>query len=378
MSIISADNAFALGAFLMVLAWLGFWIDNHPIGRKTSGVVWVLVLSMVLSNIGVVPFESPTYGFAFDILVPVAIPLLLFKADLRRIFRESGPVMLTFLIAAVGTVIGALVGFFLLDLGDIGPKAAGIYTGGWIGGAVNLLAVSDAVEMSPEELTIALSASSVVSVLALLALVTIPTVRWITQRIPLNLPADIDTTPGRTDPATEEPVTFNLIHISGALAISFTLCAIGKFIGQQIGTDQYDILFITILAIAVANLFPRQMSALTGDFESGMLCMYLFFAAIGAGTNATAFLESAVALFVYGCIIIGIHLTVVLGAAKLLKIDLAEAIAGSGAALVGPAATAAVATSKGWRHLVTPAIMCGIFGYAIATFIGVAVTRLLS
>ena len=50
----------------------------------------------------------------------------------------------------------------------------------------------------------------------------------------------------------------------------------------------------------------------------------------------------------------------------------------SGAALVGPAPTAAIAISKGWKELVTPGIMCGIFGYVIATFIGVSVTALLS
>ena len=55
----------------------------------------------------------------------------------------------------------------------------------------------------------------------------------------------------------------------------------------------------------------------------------------------------------------------------------ANAAIASGAALVGPAPTAAIASSKGWRHLITPGIMCGIFGYAIATFIGVSITAFL-
>ena len=33
--------------------------------------------------------------------------------------------------------------------------------------------------------------------------------------------------------------------------------------------------------------------------------------------------------------------------------------------------------SQGWRNLVTPGILCGIFGYAIGTFIGVALTKFL-
>ena len=43
MSIISDQNVIALGAILFGLAWLGFWIDTKPIGKKTSGVIWVLL-----------------------------------------------------------------------------------------------------------------------------------------------------------------------------------------------------------------------------------------------------------------------------------------------------------------------------------------------
>jgi uncharacterized membrane protein len=82
--------------------------------------------------------------------------------------------------------------------------------------------------------------------------------------------------------------------------------------------------------------------------------------------------------FFYGMFIIVLHIIIVLGAAKLMKVDLAEAVVASGAALVGPAVTAAIAVSQGWRSLVTPAIMTGVFGYVIGTFIGVALAAFLA
>ena len=88
-SIISDQNIVALGAILFGLAWLGFWIDTTPFGKKTSGVIWVLVAGMVLSNLKLIPFSSPTYDFVGGTVVPLAIPLLLFKADLRKIFRAK-------------------------------------------------------------------------------------------------------------------------------------------------------------------------------------------------------------------------------------------------------------------------------------------------
>ena len=104
MSLISADNVFAMGAVLFGLAYLGFWIDKKPIGKKTSGVVWVLVAAMLLSNFRIIPYSSPAYDFVGGYMVSLAIPLLLFKADLRKIIKQSGKVMITFLVASAATV----------------------------------------------------------------------------------------------------------------------------------------------------------------------------------------------------------------------------------------------------------------------------------
>jgi uncharacterized membrane protein len=69
-----------------------------------------------------------------------------------------------------------------------------------------------------------------------------------------------------------------------------------------------------------------------------------------------------------------VHLAVVLAAAKLFKIDLAEAMLVSNAVALGPATAAAQAAGQRWHALVTPAVMLGVLGYAIATFIGVALS----
>jgi uncharacterized membrane protein len=285
--------------------------------------------------------------------------------------------MLTFVIAGAATIVGAVLGFYLFDLGDIGPKVAGVYTGGYIGGAVNFLAVSQAVEMTPKEFSVSLSASAIVSNIALAMLIAIPSISWIARHLPEHEPSAHVEQAGEGE-GHQGATEFKLTHITGAIALSFAICAVAGWIGDGLSLTQYNILFITVLTIVVANLMPKTMDALEGDFDLGMLFMFIFFAAVGAGTNANIFVSSALILFFYGMFIIVVHLLIVLIAAKLLKVDLAEAVVASGAALVGPAVTAAIATSRGWRSLVTPGIMCGIFGYAIATFIGVGITALLN
>jgi uncharacterized membrane protein len=376
-SLISADNVFAMGTILLGLAYLGFWIDNTTLGQKTSGVVWVLIAAMLLSNFHIIPFTSPAYDFVGGYMVSLAIPLLLFKADIRKIFRESGKVLITFVIAAAAVVFAAVVGFYLIDLGEVGPKVAGTYTGGWIGGAVNFLAVSQVVEMSEGEFTSAISASSVVSIIALMILVAMPSMQFVLRFIPTEFEDTMNDEEKRALKDSNRSHVY-LRHLTGALALSFGICTVSAAIGTLIGTGQYNILFVTILTIVIANLFPKVMDGLEGEFELGMIFMYIFFAMVGSSTNAVAFIGSAMNLFFYGMLIIIIHLTVLMGVAKLIKVDLAEAIVASGACLVGPAPTAAIAITRGWRDLVTPGIMCGIFGYVIGTFIGVAVTTALS
>ncbi len=377
MTLIAANDIFSLGAILIGLAWVGFYVDRHPIGRKTSGVIWVLGCAMLLSNFNVIPFQALTYDFVGGSLVPLAVPLLLFKADLRRIFRDSGMVMVTFLIASMATVAGAVLGYYLLDLGEIGHKVAGVYTGGYIGGAVNFLAVSEAVQMTETEFSVSISASSVVSMIALMMLIAIPSVRWLVDKVPSSFLDELSEQE-KSDLANTAAPRLLLTHVTGAVALSFIICAAAQMMSNALGMSNYNILFITLITLVVANLMPKLMDSLEGEFELGMLFMYIFFAAVGAGTNATEFIGSAFILFVYGMTIILVHLILVLLIARLMKVDLAEAVVASGAALVGPTVTAAIAISRGWRTLVTPAIMCGIFGYAIATFIGVALSKLLA
>ena len=82
-------------------------------------------------------------------------------------------------------------------------------------------------------------------------------------------------------------------------------------------------------------------------------------------------------LFLFAALILAVHLTVVLLAGWLLRLDLAELVIASNANMGGPTTAAAMAVARRWETLVIPAVLCGTLGYAIATFIGVAVGHLL-
>ena len=81
---------------------------NTPAGDAPSAPLFILFGGMVLSNLGMIPYSAPLYGDISSILVPVAIPLLLLRADLQKVFRETGAMLIAFGVAVILTVIGAL------------------------------------------------------------------------------------------------------------------------------------------------------------------------------------------------------------------------------------------------------------------------------
>jgi uncharacterized membrane protein len=379
---INGNEVLALTAIVVFLVWLGFLADASRIGRAMPGVVWILIVGALLSNLHITPYSSTVCDFIGQYVVSAAIPLLMLKSDLKRVFIESGRVMIGFGAACAGIVAGVLMGYYVLAPWHVGAKVAGFYASAFIGGTISMIAVGNAVQMTPAEIAAATGASMIPSVLGLMALVAIPNLAIVQRHLPCRLKDDGVQT-GGIQTASEVP-QFRLTHITGALALTFGICALARTIEHQIapivGHDQsrYNILYVTAITVVVANVFPRQLHKLRGEFELGMIFMYMFFAMIGLGTNVTAFLNNAVSLFFYVIILLAVGIVVTLLLCKLLRLDLSEAITGLGAAIVGPAATVAVVAGKGWHSMVSPAVMTGIFCHIIGNFVGIMLATLLS
>lgn len=381
MSYIRPDDALTLSAILLALAWIGFMADASRWGKAIPGVVCILVLGIALSNLHITPFTSPVSDFVSENIVAAAIPLLMIKADLKRIFIESGRVMLGFAAACVGIVVGVLAGYALLHPWHVEPRIAGVYAGAFIGGTISMVAVASSLKVTATEFSAATSASMIPSVLGLMALVALPAIGFVRRHIPAPPPeAQME---GSSALLGQAPPVLRLTHLSGALALSFGICVLARALAYEIaaltGHDQtqYVILYVTAITVVVANIAPGPLRRLQGEFELGMLFMYLFFGVIGLGTNMTAFLDHAVSLFFFTILLLAVGIVVCFALSKALRLNLAEAVTGCGSAIVGPAATVAVVAGKGWYSMVSPAVMIGIFCHVVGTFIGISVAALL-
>ncbi|WP_417625125.1 DUF819 domain-containing protein [Paremcibacter congregatus] len=380
-ALIQADWQFAIWAALMLLAALGFWADKTRLGSNISGAAIILATGMALSNFGILPKQAEAYGVVWTYLVPVAIPLLLLKADLGRVLFETKSMLAAFFFGAVGTTIGALVGYMLLPLGEHGPKLAAVLSATYIGGSMNMAAVTQAVELDPSIVTASVAADNVVGVIYLAFLALVPSLAFFKRLFP-TVPAygpvpveseDTDTAFLEEGLDTEDrSPRINLAHIGLALGLSLIICALGSVFAEMLGLGGYSIMFVTAITILIANLFPEQLAKLKGDYEVGLLFMYVFFAAIGISADVVAMLDNALVIALFAAIIVFCHALLIFGLSSFFRFDLMEVVIASNACASGPASAAALAAGKGRRDLVAPAVLLGVFGYAVANFIGVS------
>lgn len=380
--LIAASDTWGVWAVLMAAAAAGFWSERHTAwGQALSGPLVSTLLGLLASNLGIIPSEAPPYATVNRFLLPLAVPLLLFAADLTRVVKDTGRLLLAFCVGAAGTVFGTFAAyavFPLQSLGGDGWKIAAALMSRHIGGAVNYVAVTEALSASPSVVTAALAADN------LLCALYFTTLFAIAAKIPPEGPdeklssAHEKPFSARNNPGSRETSpssNFDTSAASTALALAAALCWLGARLARCLHFAGGTIPCVTALVLAFATLTPKLAAPLVAPGEKmAALLLQVFFAAVGANGSVSSVVSSAPSLFLFILLQLSLHLAFVLlvGRSPLLSLPLKHLLVASNANVGGPTTAAGMTAGKGWRSLTVPAVLVGIFGYATATFLSVA------
>lgn len=378
LELIPAENGLAMWAVLLAGAAFTAWAEHTRWGRRLSGVLVAILAAMVLSNLRVIPQASPTYDIVLEYLIPISIPLLLFDANLRRIIRETGRMLLAFGLGTVGTIVGVLVGVRMIPLSESAGQLAGVFSATYIGGGLNFVAVAQATGFdNGSQMAASVAADNLVTALYIISVMALPALLWLRRRIPSAI-VDREEAQQRQAEAPRAAVLtvpFSVFSICLALTLALAIAAAGYAIADALGLDGFGILVVSLLALAPANLFPRLIPHLAGHSQLGMIGIYLFLFVMGATADIWAMVGSALPITLFALIVVGVHMVVIVTLGGLLKFDLAEIIIASNACVGGSSSAGPIAAARGWHELVTPGILVGSLGNAIGTFIGVGIAQ---
>ncbi|KAL8248033.1 hypothetical protein R6Q59_009249 [Mikania micrantha] len=363
--LISPDDNWGTWTALFVTGAFGLWSERTKIGRMISAALVCILLGLAASNMGIIPHEAIAYSAVMEFLLPLTIPLMLFRADMRDVIKSTGNLLLAFLIGSVATIVGTLVAFLIVPMRSLGQdswKIASALMASYIGGAINYVAVSDALAVSPSVIAAGVAADNVICVIYFMVLFALGS----------KLPAEASTSSKDTAKNLDSRSGNNLtmLHTATALAVSFTICKCATHIMQMLKIQGGNLTAITAIVVILATLLPKQIGYLAPAGEAiAAISIQVFFAVMGASGSIWNVINVAPSIFLFAFIQVTVHLVVILGLGKLLNLDLRLILLASNANIGGPTTASGMATSKGWSSLVVPGILVGIFGISIATYV---------
>lgn len=65
-----------------------------------SAALVSILLGLAASNMGIIPHEAHAYSIVMEFILPLTIPLMLFRADMRNVIKSTGKLLLAFLIGS--------------------------------------------------------------------------------------------------------------------------------------------------------------------------------------------------------------------------------------------------------------------------------------
>ena len=372
-------------AVLALLVALAEWLSARRFFRYVGSALTVIIAAAIVANLRLIPSASnapPLYDGIFNYVAPLAIFFLLLDVRLRDLRKAGAAMLLLFCLGALATIAGSVIAYYLIAPQSHGIEnahaLAGMFTGTYIGGSVNLnaIALQYGVTKSGTLFAALNAADNIVTTIWIVATLLLPRLlqRWFPRQL-----READA--GAAGATSVEP----LEAISDAkvfdLALLLALGTGSLFLAHTVGHYAPAVPFILILttiALALAQLPGVQR--LHGARTLGYLTVLLFLAVVGAYCDIGALIANgsiALLLLAWVSIVVALHALLLFVIGGFLKQDWAIVAIASNANIGGATTAGVLATAIGRDELRLPGILSGSLGTALGTYAGIFVAEFL-
>ena len=381
-SFISPDNHWIIWTSLIATATLSIYLEERfTIFKKLTGALVAMVGGMILSNTGFLPVHSASYDIIWDYIIPLTIPLLLMKMNVRRIIKETGAMFWAFHLSALGTIIGSIVAVGLLH--RLVPHLALIVpamTGSYIGGAINFVALVSAFDPPKDLVNATIVADNGIMALYFILLISIPSMAFIKKRFP-RVDKTKDIAGKDLDMDTEEKTRqITVLDLGTALTVAFLITSLSVLISRHFSDERYSSLthillgqkyiLLTTFSMLFPILFPKFAKRINGNNELGVFFIFLFFVLIGVPASLKTVIFEAPVMLLFCAVILAFNFLTTFSLGKIFRFELEELVLAAIVTSGGPMNGVAIAKAKRWNALVIPSLLVGLWGYIIGNYTG--------
>ena len=386
-TLLNGENVWVMWAVISGIVALALLLEQKTkIGARIGAGCLCVLLPIVFSTLHITPTSSPAYTTASTYLLPMCIPPLLFKCDVKRVLKESGKLFIVFHVACIGCMIATvLTGLAFRNQEGLGGIVA-MMTAACTGGPVNLVAMAGLYNVDSSMV----SACVVGVIIVISALILGQTALSKTSFIRKHFPTphvDAFEKEGGSKDALEASVShwkakpISLLHIGLCVGISFIICAVANaisewvlsfdppmFIAQIFGSI---FLVVPLLTIILVSIFPKFFGSISGGEEIGTFFIDLYFVTVGLGSDLRKLFTVAPIILVMIVAIIFFMYLILIVCSKLFKWDWESICVSAQAAIGGQASACALTIANGWKALIVPSILVGLWGYVIGNYLGI-------
>ena len=409
---------------------------------KMGPILTLYILGVLLGNLGnIFGFEVPesTAGvqkILSNVTVPFAIPLMLLgctfsKGDGRKYFM----VLLTGLVAVIVAIIG---GFFIfrhsIDSSamavDGSAKIGGLLTGSYTGGTINMAALKTMLGVSDSTYLLLNSYDMAIGFIYLVFLMSfgiklsrrlignnksllsrigdmfvnskeivkekvVLIIRKdkaklkikLKEKLPENIASKLKLDVEEEESDEQNPYkglgTKSGLKVLGVLvAVSLVVCGL-SFLAQlpfsKAGEINMTIFILALTTISIGASFIPKLRSLPYSYDVGMYSIYIFSMVVASMADVRNFdFSGGLGALGYLAFAVFVSLLIQMLLSRLFHLDADTTVIGSVSLLCSPPFVPMISAAMRNRRVLAAGLAIGIVGYAVGTYLGYGMFRLLS
>lgn len=358
---------------------------HFKIVQKIGVVVIAYIVGIIAGNLDIIPENgSQVKEIIMMLTIPLAIPLLLFSANLKQWLTLAGKTALSMIVAIFSVVIMVFVGFFTFnnsvipDLWKLGGLLIGVYTGG----TPNLAALKMMLDVDEEIYLLTHTYDMVLSGIYFLFLISIGQRFFHLFLLPFKTKL---TNSAKEQLSHDEPESFvrilqkdKSIPLLKAFLLSVVIFAIGGGVSLLVSENsQMVVVILIITTFGLGGSLIPKINQIENSFELGMFFILIFSVVVASMVNISELTMSTAVVLPYLAMVIFGSLLLHVVFAKVFKIDTDTVIVTSTALICSPPFVPVVAGALKNREIVVSGLTVGIIGYAIGNYLGFVIAQIL-